>query len=218
MFKVLINKTNFILKLIKGEGILGVGIACRQIYNKVRSKVLYGSGVFMDYTTWVRGRENINFLGRVSVGRYCRIEAISENNGMKYTPNLVIGNNVCINDFVHIGCTNFVSLGDNCLLASKIYISDHNHGIYKGGSQSSAMEEVTYRTVTADKSVIIGKNVWLGESVAVLPGVRIGNNSIIGANSVVTEEIPENSIAVGNPARVVKKFDIVDKVWRKCNH
>ncbi|MFK2395474.1 DapH/DapD/GlmU-related protein [Bacteroides fragilis] len=53
---------------------------------------------------------------------------------------------------------------------------------------------------------MIKKNAWLGEGVAVMPGVTIGENSVIGANAVVTKDIPDNSIAVGIPAKVIKQF------------
>ncbi|WP_431609958.1 DapH/DapD/GlmU-related protein [Chryseobacterium sp. 'Rf worker isolate 10'] len=52
----------------------------------------------------------------------------------------------------------------------------------------------------------VGNNVWLGGNVVVLPGVSIGNNSVIGAGSVVTKDIPENVVAVGNPCKVVKNI------------
>ena len=67
----------------------------------------------------------------------------------------------------------------------------------------------------SSKSVIIKDNVWLGEHVSVLPGVTIGENSIIGANSVVTKSIPANSIAVGIPAKVIKQFNFETKRWEK---
>jgi lipopolysaccharide O-acetyltransferase len=57
--------------------------------------------------------------------------------------------------------------------------------------------------------------VWIGESVCILPGVRIGSGSIVGAGSVVTKSIPKDSIAVGNPARVVKVYDRQIGLWRK---
>ena len=156
-----------------------------------------------DYSSYIFGLKYMT-IGSVSLGRQCRIEMITEYNNKKLTPKLVIGEKVSINDRVHIGCANYVEIGDNCLFASNIYISDHNHGIYKGINQSSIFQKVVDRDLDYDKSVIIGKNVWLGEGVAVLPGSQIGDNSIIGSNAVVTGKIPSNSIAVGVPARVIK--------------
>lgn len=88
-----------------------------------------------------------------------------------------------------------------------IYISDHNHGIYKGENISDIHQRVAERDLDSNKSVIIGNNVWIGEGVAVLPGAKIGNNSIIGSNAVVIGDIPSNCIAVGVPAKIVRNLD-----------
>lgn len=152
-------------------------------------------------------------IGSVFIGKYCRIEMISRYRGKKLKPKLKIGNRVSINDMVHIGCANYIEIGDDCLLASRIYISDHNHGIYKGKNQSQVTEPMAYRRLDIDKQVIIGKNVWLCEGVTVLPGSEIGNNCIIGANAVVRGKIPSNTMAVGIPAKVIKRFDNNANKW-----
>ncbi|MFR5466356.1 MAG: hypothetical protein ACLTHR_12100 [Agathobacter rectalis] len=63
--------------------------------------------------------------------------------------------------------------------------------------------------------VFIDDGVWIGNDVIILPNVHIGKKSIIGAGSVVTKNIPEFCIAVGNPAKVIKKFDIKENRWKK---
>lgn len=162
--------------------------------------------IYADYTSYIFGLRYMD-IGSVKIGRQCRIEMITEYNYKKLMPKLVVGEKVLINDRVHIGCANYVEIGDNCLFASNIYISDHNHGKYKGINQSSIFQKIVDRDLDYDKSVVIGRNVWLGEGVAVLPGSKIGDNSIIGSNAVVTGNIPPNSIAVGVPARVIKTLD-----------
>lgn len=182
-------------------------ILTRRVLNKLYNFLFLSKyNIKTDYSSYIFGLKYMT-IGSVQIGRQCRIEMITEYNNKKLTPKLVIGEKVSINDRVHIGCANYVEIGDNCLFASNIYISDHNHGIYKGINQSSIFQKVVDRDLDYDKSVIIGKNVWLGEGVAVLPGSQIGDNSIIGSNAVVTGIIPTNSIAIGVPARVIKTLN-----------
>lgn len=133
--------------------------------------------------------------------RNLRLEAWDQYAGEKFSPEILIGNNVNVNSDVHIGCINKVVIGDNVLMASHIYISDHSHG-----EINSEALEVTpaHRKLFSKGPVIIENNVWIGEGVCVLPGVTIGQNSIVGANAVVTANIPKNSVAGGIPARVLR--------------
>jgi len=90
-----------------------------------------------------------------------------------------------------------ITIGDSCMMASSVYITDSDwHGIY---------DRLDY--IGATSPVTIGNNVWLGDSSIVCKGVAIGDNSIIGAGSVVTRDIPAYTIAAGNPAKVIKKLD-----------
>ncbi len=94
-----------------------------------------------------------------------------------------------------------VIIGDNVTLASMVTIIDHSHG---KGDYSDIDIPVMKRTLGVKGDIIIEDNVWLAEGVVVLANVRIGKNAIIGANSVVTRDIPANSVAVGIPAKVIK--------------
>ena len=146
-----------------------------------------------------------------------KIVIIAKSIKNKNTPQLIIGNNVQINDYVHLSCANSLIIGDNVLIASKVYISDLNHGNYSFSKdfEHSNPEEIAKERRIFTKPVKICENVWLGENVSVLPGTVIGKNSIIGANSVVSKNIPENCIAVGNPAKVIKKYNFETKKWEK---
>lgn len=132
----------------------------------------------------------------------------------KKTVCLEIGTNVQVNDYVHIACIENIYIGDNVLIGSKVFISDHNHGIYDGDNQSNP-EEIPEKRFLYSAPVRIEKNSWIGENVSILPGVTIGFGAIIGANSVVTSNIPSKSIAVGAPAKVVKVFNDLTKKWDK---
>lgn len=200
MEKILVK----IMRDYKINGLLFFSIYYRRLKNKIYNFLfLKKYHIHSDYSSYIFGIKYMK-IGSVTLGRYCRIEIIPEYNNKELNPCLKIGDRVSINDRVHIGCANYIEIGDDCLFASNIYISDHNHGIYKGKKQSSIYQLVRERDLDYDKSVIIGKNVWIGEGVAILPGTKIGDNSIIGSNAVVIGEIPPNSIAVGMPAKVKK--------------
>lgn len=145
--------------------------------------------------------------------------------------NIVIGNNVIINDFgwlythdngsylsincgsrighfTHIVCKNKVVIGKNVLVADKVYISDSYHGY------EDIEQPILQQPIKSKGEVYIGENSWIGENVSVL-SCKIGKHCIIGANSVVNKDIPDYSIAVGAPAKVIKKYNFDTKQWEK---
>ena len=110
------------------------------------------------------------------------------------------------NFFANYNCTIIdvavVTIGDNCQMAPNVAIYTAGHPVYPT-TRNSAYEY--------GKAVTIGDNVWIGGNTVILPGVHIGNNAVIGAGSVVTKDIPDWCIAVGNPCRVQKKITEADK-------
>lgn len=140
------------------------------------------------------------------------MEAFTAYADQTFSPSIVIGNDVCISRWSHIAATHYVEIGDGVLIGSKVIITDHNHGQYNGPYSSPAVPP-NLRTLSCDKEVVIGRNVWLGDGVVVAPGSRIGEGSIIGANSVVIGTIPPLTIAAGLPARPLKRYDFNVKQW-----
>ena len=110
------------------------------------------------------------------------------------------------NFFANYNCTLLdvakIKIGDNCQMAPNVAIYTAGHPIHPV-SRNSAYEY--------GKEVTIGDNVWLGGNTVVCPGVHIGNNVVIGAGSVVTRDIPDWSIAAGNPCKVIRKITDADK-------
>lgn len=135
---------------------------------------------------------------------------------MKKSKKLNFGSCVQINDYVHIAAVESVLIGNNVLIASKVFISDHNHGGYSGEIQSDPNQPPALRPIIS-KPVIIDGNVWLGELVCIILGVTVGKGSIVGAHSVVTYDIPPYSIAVGSPAKVIKQYNFSTKIWEAIN-
>jgi acetyltransferase-like isoleucine patch superfamily enzyme len=159
----------------------------------------------------IRNQNNIHFGKQLTTGVGCRIEAYAKNKSKV----LLFGNNVELNDYVHITATEKVIIGNNVLMASKIYISDCSHGSYSGNENDSNPDSIPKSRSLFSKPVIIEDNVWLGEFVSVLPGVTIGKGTIVGANSVVSKSLPEYVIAVGTPAKPIKKFNFNTQRWEK---
>lgn len=153
-------------------------------------------------------------IGSLSLGRRVRIDAVSRSNDQRFHPSIEIGHNVSFGDDIHIGCTNRIQIGNNILGGSHIYITDHDHGIY-GGEPTHSDPSVTpvARRVTENGQVIIGDNVLIGEFVTITKNVTVGSGAVIGAMSVVTRDIPPNTVAAGNPARVVKRYDADTRRW-----
>lgn len=102
----------------------------------------------------------------------------------------------------HISAINKVLIGNNVLMASFVYISDHSHG--NVNDMDGVVEHPLERPLYSKGPIIIEDDVWLDEKVSVMPGVHIGRGAIIGANSVVTKDIPAYAVAVGAPAKVIK--------------
>lgn len=160
------------------------------------------------FPLFIKNKNQIDFGLGLTTGVGCRFDAFSKS-GEKI---LIFGNNVEVNDYVHIGAIEKVQIGNNVLIASKVFIADHNHGCYSGENQCSPETLPGDRPISSSP-VIIEDNVWLGEFVSVLPGVTIGKGCIIGCNSVVTKSIPPYCIAVGSPAKIIKKYSFERKQW-----
>lgn len=161
----------------------------------------------------IRNKRYITIGDQFTTGFGCRIEAFPLENASR--PCLTIGKNVEINDYVHIAAVASVTIGDNVLMASKIYISDCLHGSYSGGENDDSPDTPPNKRPLSAKKVIIKDNVWLGEFVTVLPGVTIGKGTIVGANSVVSKSLPDYVIAVGIPAIPIKRFNFTLERWEK---
>jgi acetyltransferase-like isoleucine patch superfamily enzyme len=142
--------------------------------------------------------------GPISLGDYANIIATSDNkvrltvwSNRPGEGAIQIGKYCLICAGVRISAATEITIGDNCMLANRVYVTDADwHDLYDRSM-----------FVGQSSPVRIGKNVWLGDSAIVCKGVTIGDNSIIGAGAVVVKDIPPNVIAAGNPAAVLKQLD-----------
>lgn len=145
------------------------------------------------------------FLGNISIGYKVWLAA---NPLTGAEAKLIIEDGCTIGNFNHIYATQSIILHKNVLTADKVYISDNLHGY------EDITVPIQQQPIVQKGEVEIGEGSWLGENVCVL-GSKIGRHCVIGANSVVTKDIPDYSIAVGAPAKVIKKYDFEQKKWIK---
>jgi acetyltransferase-like isoleucine patch superfamily enzyme len=149
------------------------------------------------------------FLGKkVYIGKLTWLEA----NPLTDTKNcsLTIDDNTYIGNFAHIFSTSNIYIGKKVLIADKVYISDNLR------SYQDINIPVIDQPIKQLKPVQIGSGSWIGEGVSII-GASVGRHSIIGANSVVTKDIPEYCIAVGTPAKIIKRYSFERNDWFKTN-
>jgi acetyltransferase-like isoleucine patch superfamily enzyme len=177
----------------------------------LRTRINYPGNRLMRRPLYIRGKRWIVLGPNFSCGRGLRMDALG--NPSTEGPLIRIGADVRLNDYVHIGAIDSISIGNRVLIASKVFITDHDHGAYgKGGVHTDPRIPPNDRKLSS-APVVIEDDVWLGEFVSVLAGARIGKGSIIGTMSTVIGVIPPYSIAVGSPARVVKQYDFESRSW-----
>jgi acetyltransferase-like isoleucine patch superfamily enzyme/acyl carrier protein len=116
-------------------------------------------------------------------------------------PAIEIGDGVSIAGLCVLSAARSIRIGKDVSLARNVYISDHTH-VYE-----DAGVPVLAQGITDPKPVEIGDDAWIGENVMVFPGVRIGRGAVVGGNSIVSSDVPDYCLALGAPARVVRRLD-----------
>jgi len=153
----------------------------------------------------IEGARNIEIGNQVFIQEMAWL-AVSEI--VKKKPVLKIEDDVYIGDFSHIYAVDEIEIKKGALIANHVYIADNTHE-YEDVSMS-----IKAQPIRSLGPVIIGEGCWLGEKVSVL-GASVGAHSIVGANSVVTKDIPDFCIAVGSPAKVIKRYDFETEKWER---
>ncbi|WP_339138596.1 MAG: acyltransferase [Candidatus Electrothrix sp. GW3-4] len=118
-----------------------------------------------------------------------------------------INDNTYIGDDAHIYAINSIIIERDVLIGNRVYISDNLH------KYNEITVPISLQGVNKIGDVVLGSGSWIGENVCIL-GATIGKNCVVGANSVVTRNIPDYSVVAGAPARVIKKYDLKEGRWR----
>lgn len=164
----------------------------------------FGEGSVIHYPAILPNPSNISIGNRTQILSNSRMQNFRQNGK---DSEIIIGDNCYICYYFSILNASKVTIGDDVLIASHVLISSENHGV-DPESVTPYMDQPL-----VSKPVSIGDGCWIGEKVCILPGVSIGKKSIIGASSVVTKSIPDYCMAVGNPAKVIKKYNFKTHAW-----
>lgn len=175
------------------------------IYNQLILKKLLGrlgNNSFIYKPLQIDNIKNINIDNDVYIAEgawiYC---------GQSTKETLIIKEKTTIGHFAHIVALSDVEIEKEVMIADKVFISDCTH-CYENIEVPICKQPIRFL-----KRVVIGEGSWLGENVSIC-GASVGKHCVIGANSVVTNDIPDYCVAVGSPARVVKMYDDRDKEWK----
>jgi lipopolysaccharide O-acetyltransferase len=205
--------------LLSETPLWGGWTALCKVISKVKSRclawLLNAPGLILGPGCVVRGSKFINFGTNVYVHGHLWIEAIAVYRTQGFSPRIEIGDDVSFSEGVHISCIERISIGKGVLFGSRVYLSDHNHGIYRGPVQSHPQEPPSQRQLGGGGVVEIGDDVWIGDNVVIVGPITIGRGSIVGANSVVRADVPEFTMVGGIPARALKRFQQTTGQWEK---
>lgn len=152
-----------------------------------------------------KNRKNVYIGNNTIIGKDSRIQCFPKED--KSFGRVIIGNNCRMGNRLSILCGADVAIEDYVLIASDVLIASENHSINPEDSFHYMSQQLTC------KEVRIKEGCWIGEKVCILPGVTIGKKSVIGAGSVVTKSVDDYCIAVGNPAKVIKRYSFEKHAW-----
>lgn len=156
----------------------------------------------------INGYENIEIGNNVFIGYKSWIAAVPLTGEPECL--LKFGNGCIIGNFNHIYATKKIVFGDKVLTADKVYISDNVH------EYTNIEKAVLDQRIKQVSEVYIGEGSWIGENVCII-GANIGKHCVIGANSVVTKNIPDYSVVVGNPSKIIKRYCSKTHSWEKTS-
>jgi acetyltransferase-like isoleucine patch superfamily enzyme len=149
------------------------------------------------------GGQYIEIGEQTYIGRHGVITCWDTYMSKKFTPSIKIGNNCSIGEYCHITSANSIIIGNWVLTGRWITITDNSHG--KIEEEEKDIPQIQ-RKLYSKGTVIIEDNVWIGDKVSIMAGVRVGKGAVIAANAVVTKDVPAYSVVAGVPAKIIRNY------------
>ncbi len=148
--------------------------------------------------------QNITFGNDVLIGILCWI---ATNTSLKKIPKLVIGNRVHIGAYAMIIAADEIEIGNNIVMSERVTILDHVH------DYTDINKAVIDQPIAKKGKIVIEDDSFIGINAVIMGNVHIGKHAVIGANSVVTHDVPSYSVVAGSPAKIIKRYDFKKKEW-----
>ena len=176
--------------------------------NCLRTHIPYKSQLFIDRYTHIKGGRRIALGNGVKIGRYTML--IAHDDGK-----IEIGEGSDISMFSRIGSHCYVKIGRNVLTGPHVFIADYNHAYSDVAKSIIAQGDDIRRPQDEGPCLSIGDDSWIGTNVCIAGNIHIGRHCVIGANSVVTHDVPDYCVAAGTPCKVIKHYDAESQCWVK---
>jgi acetyltransferase-like isoleucine patch superfamily enzyme len=184
-----------------------------KIFTKLLSPVFFSVGEKIIINPPLRffNLQEIQLGNRVIIQSNCWLQALPGDT-KEISPKLIIGDYSAIGMDGSISAAKKIVIDEHVIIGRNVFISDHSH------EYTDIEKPIMDQGICNIAGVHICKNTWLGQNSVIMPGVTIGRNCVIGANSLVNMDIPDYSIAVGVPARLVKRYNKITKQWEKVKY
>lgn len=183
----------------------------KKLYSILQNKLMgfkkFGSGSIIKFPYKVWGKKNIEIGNNVFIAENSFLSAVESWKGEKFIPHIFIGDNTTIGSGFFATCIEEIIIENNVLISDRVFISDHIH------DYEDVKKPVIKQPLKFKGKVRIKEGSFIGINCVVMPGVVIGKNSVVGASSVVTKDVPDYSVVIGNPARVIKTYNFKKEKW-----
>jgi acetyltransferase-like isoleucine patch superfamily enzyme len=192
----------FILRRLRAETLLSIPF--EWLY-RIAFRHIGSGSVVSPYIQGI-GLDCVSLGNGSRISRNTRLLALKSYGEQKFTPEVLIGDNVSVGFGCTLSCVNRLDIGDDVTIGDNVYIADSNH------DYSNPTLSVLNQTLLVGK-VFIGRGAWIGYGAFLSGDVSVGEHSIIGANSVVTRNVADYTVVAGAPAQPIKRFDHAKGCW-----
>lgn len=183
-------------------------------YSFIESKLgfrKFGNESIIKYPWRIWNKNRIEIGKNVFIAENSFLAVSKSFKDQKFSPILKFGDNVSVGSNLFVSCIDNITIESGVILSDRVFISDHAH------EYENITIPIKNQPLKKEGAVLIKSGAFVGVNAVIMPGVTIGKNSVIGASSVVSHSVPNYSVAAGIPAKLIKKYDIKSKKWKKIS-